>query len=122
LHTTTNRADSALIKWYLKIYAVNVIWRHRQQTTFVINIRQNLKSARLLVVCIRSFNWLVAFSDRYKTEDGDQLQKLWHFVQASRLHLNMSFCFRTRAREGAATKEETADWHTCCYSRATSPA
>lgn len=39
----------------------------------------------------------------------------WH-------QLNISFCFRTRAREGAVAEEETADRDTCWHSWATSPA
>jgi hypothetical protein len=41
-----------------KIYAVNVNRRHRQLTTFAFNIRQNLKSARLIVVCKRCLKQL----------------------------------------------------------------
>jgi hypothetical protein len=36
-------------------YAGNFIWQHGQLTPFVIKIRQNLKSARLIVVCKSSF-------------------------------------------------------------------
>jgi hypothetical protein len=49
-------------------YAVNVIWRHRKLSTFVINIRQNLKSARLIAACRRTSSLQEADSGQHNVD------------------------------------------------------
>ena len=76
LHTTINQADSALIKLYLRLRCQ----RHPDNIfhalkTFVINIRQNLKSARLImVVCKRIASSMLSNSSntRLRTLPGFQ--------------------------------------------------
>ena len=64
LHTTINQVDRALSERYLKntqsMSSDDIIsWQH-SSLTFVINIRQNLKSVRLKVVCKLSFIQITA--------------------------------------------------------------